>query len=112
MDGDLPNLPELLALKESHGAWLMVDEAHSFGVLGATGRGISELFGTDPSRIDIIVGTLSKSLASCGGFICAKAEVIEYMRFTLAGFVYSVGLPPVIAASALASLKLMQAEPE
>lgn len=112
MDGDLPNLPALLDLKDRFGCWLLVDEAHSIGGLGKTGRGIAEHFGEDPQRIDIIVGTLSKTFASCGGFICAKQPVIDWLRFTLPGFVYSVGLPPVVAAAARAALDLFVTEPE
>jgi len=112
MDGDIANLPELLALKDRFGCWLLVDEAHSIGVLGKSGRGLSEHFGEDPRRIDIIIGTLSKTFASCGGFICAQGMVLEWMRYTLPGFVYSVGLPPVIAAAAQAALKVIMAEPE
>ncbi|MBU6298048.1 MAG: aminotransferase class I/II-fold pyridoxal phosphate-dependent enzyme [Alphaproteobacteria bacterium] len=112
MDGDIANLPELLALKDKFGCWLLVDEAHSIGVLGKNGRGLSEHFGEDPRRIDIIIGTLSKTFASCGGFICTQRSVLEWMRYTLPGFVYSVGLPPVIAAAAHAALDLIVAEPE
>jgi 8-amino-7-oxononanoate synthase len=112
MDGDIANLPELLALKDKFGCWLLVDEAHSIGVLGKNGRGLSEHFGEDPRRIDIIIGTLSKTFASCGGFICAQAMVLEWMRYTLPGFVYSVGLPPIIAAAAQAALEVIVAEPE
>ena len=112
MDGDIVDLPRLLALKETHGAWLLVDEAHSFGVLGTHGRGLSEHFGTDVGRIDLIVGTLSKALASCGGFICARRDVIDWLRFTLPGFVFSVGLSPVITAAAHAALDLIAREPE
>ena len=112
MDGDFPNLPGLLALKDEFGCWLLVDEAHSIGGLGRNGRGVSEHFGEDPRRIDIIIGTLSKTFASCGGFICAQTSVLDWMRFTLPGFVYSVGLPPVIAAAAYAALELVIAEPD
>ncbi len=112
MDGDITNLPELLALKDKFGCWLLVDEAHSIGVLGKTGRGISEHFGEDPQRIDIIIGTLSKTFASCGGFVCAQRPVLDWMRYTLPGFVYSVGLPPVIAAAAEKALELVVAEPQ
>jgi 8-amino-7-oxononanoate synthase len=111
MDGDIPNLPELLSLKEKFGCWLLVDEAHSIGGLGRTGRGLSEHFGEDPQRIDIIIGTLSKTFASCGGFVCAQKSVLDWMRFTLPGFVYSVGLPPVIAAAANAALEVLINEP-
>jgi len=112
MDGDIANLPELLKLKDRFGCWLLVDEAHSIGVLGKNGRGLSEHFGEDPRRIDIIIGTLSKTFASCGGFICAQEMVLEWMRYTLPGFVYSVGLPPVVAAATQAALEVIVAEPE
>jgi 8-amino-7-oxononanoate synthase len=112
MDGDLPDLPRLLALKDTHDAWLLVDEAQSLGVLGSKGRGISEYFGEDPARIDLIVGTLSKAMVSCGGFLCAKREIIDWLRFTLSGFVFSVGLSPVITAAAHAALNIIAAEPE
>ncbi len=112
MDGDIADLPAILSLKDKYGCWLLVDEAHSIGVLGKHGRGLSEHFGEDPQRIDIIVGTLSKTFVSCGGFICAQRLVLDWMRFTLPGFVYSVGLPPVIAAAAKAALDLIVADPE
>jgi 8-amino-7-oxononanoate synthase len=112
MDGDIPDLPRLLEIKDRHHCWLLVDEAHSVGVLGDGGRGLSEHFREDPSRIDLIVGTLSKAMVSCGGFLCARQEVIDWLRFTLPGFVYSVGVSPVIAASAHAALKLMRAQPQ
>jgi 8-amino-7-oxononanoate synthase len=112
MDGDIPDLPRLLQLKEAYSTWLLVDEAHSFGVLGATGRGISEHFGEDPTRIDLIIGSLSKALVSCGGFICARKEVIEFMKFTLGGFVYSVGISPVAAGAAHSALGILISEPQ
>ena len=110
MDGDIVDLPRLVALKKKHATWLLLDEAHSIGVLGHEGRGLCEYTGVDPGEIDIIVGTLSKSFASCGGFVCAKSAVIKWFRHTLPGFVYSVGLSPVISAAALAALELTQSE--
>jgi 7-keto-8-aminopelargonate synthetase-like enzyme len=112
MDGDLPDLPGLIELKHRHRCWLLVDEAHSIGVLGERGRGVSEHFGVDPGEIDLIVGTLSKAFVSCGGFLCARQEIIDWLRFTLSGFVYSVGQSPIITASAQAALNLIIAEPE
>ncbi len=110
MDGDIVDLPRLVELKKKHQTWLLLDEAHSIGVLGEEGRGLCEYTGVDPNDIDLIIGTLSKSFASCGGFVCAKAEVINWFRYTLPGFVYSVGLSPVISAAALAALELTQTE--
>ena len=112
MDGDWVDLPKLLSLRDRHRAWVLVDEAHSFGVMGTTGRGIAEHFGEDPRRIDLIVGTLSKTLASSGGFVLAHARAIEWLRFTLPGFVYSVGLSPAITAAAHAALKAIVDEPQ
>ena len=110
MDGDIVDLPALVALKKKHSTWLLLDEAHSIGVLGAEGRGLCEYTGVDPEEIDLIVGTLSKSFASCGGFVCARHAVIKWFRHTLPGFVYSVGLSPVISAAALAALEMVQSE--
>jgi 8-amino-7-oxononanoate synthase len=110
MDGDIVDLPRLVALKKKHATWLLLDEAHSIGVLGKEGRGLCEYTGVDPNEIDLIIGTLSKSFASCGGFICAKSSIIQWMRHTLPGFVYSVGLSPVISAAALTALRLSQTE--
>ena len=111
MDGDIPDLPRLVELKEAHDAWLLVDEAHSYGVLGATGRGLCEHFGIDPRRIELTVGTLSKSFVSSGGFICAEKSVIDWMRYTLPGFVYSVGLSPATLGGAHAALDKLKDEP-
>ena len=111
MDGDVPDLPRLLAMKRAHDCWLMVDEAHSIGVLGATGRGLSEHWNTDPREVDLIIGTLSKSLVSCGGFIAAEARVLEWLHFTLPGFVFSVGMAPPVAAAAGAALRILREEP-
>ena len=110
MDGDIVDLPRLIELKKKHATWLLLDEAHSIGVLGDEGRGLCEYTGVDPEEIDLIIGTLSKSFASCGGFVCAKHAVIKWFRHTLPGFVYSVGLSPVISAAALAALDLVQRE--
>jgi len=112
MDGDFPDLPQLIALKKRYGCWLMVDEAHSLGVLGATGRGIAEHFQVDPQEVDIWMGTLSKTLASCGGFIAGEQALIDNLRYLAPGFLYSVGLAPPLAAAALAALQILQAEPE
>ncbi|MCQ8278618.1 aminotransferase class I/II-fold pyridoxal phosphate-dependent enzyme [Acetobacteraceae bacterium KSS8] len=111
MDGDIPDLPRLIAMKHAHDCWLMVDEAHSIGVLGETGRGISEHWGTDPREIDLIVGTLSKAFVSCGGFVAGEARVLEWLHFTLPGFVFSVGMAPPIAAAADTALRILREEP-
>lgn len=112
MDGDVPDLPALIPLCRDHGAWLMIDEAHSIGVLGATGRGLTEHFGIPAGEIDLIVGTLSKAFVTCGGFIGGRQGVVDWLRFTLPGFVYSVGLPPPSVAAARCALQILKAEPK
>lgn len=112
MDGDVPDLPALIEIKERHGAWLMLDEAHSIGVLGSRGAGLAEEFGIEPGRVDIVMGTLSKTLCSCGGFVAGSADMVEILRHAAPGFVYSVGLSVPNAAAALTALELIQAEPE
>jgi 8-amino-7-oxononanoate synthase len=111
MDGDLPDLAGFVRLARRHDAWLMVDDAHGLGVVGATGRGIFEAAGVDPAEIDIWMGTLSKTLCACGGYVAARAELVDWLRHTAPGFVYSVGLPPMLAASAAAALEVMAEEP-
>jgi 8-amino-7-oxononanoate synthase len=112
MDGDVPDLPRLIEIKNRFGAWLMVDEAHALGTLGATGRGSWEHCGIDPRGVEIWMGTLSKTLAACGGFITGSTALIEILKFQASGFVYSVGLSPALAGAALAALALMQSEPD
>lgn len=111
MDGDFPDLPEFVAIKRKHHALLMVDEAHSIGVMGAGGRGIAEHFGMDSKEVDLWMGTLSKALASCGGYVAGSAPLIEYLKHSVPGFVYSVGMPPASCAAALKALEIMQREP-
>jgi 8-amino-7-oxononanoate synthase len=112
MDGDIPDLARLVEIARKHRAHLMVDEAHSLGVLGARGLGIAEHAGVDPREIDLWMGTLSKTLSGCGGYIAGSAALIDYLKHSAPGFVYSVGLPPPVAAAALKSLEIMLAEPE
>ena len=111
MDGDFPDLPRLIEIKKRFGAWLMVDEAHSLGVLGRTGRGVAEHFAIDPRQVDIWMGTLSKTLASCGGYICGSKDLIEILKYQAPGFVYSVGLSPPATAAALAAVEILKADP-
>jgi 7-keto-8-aminopelargonate synthetase-like enzyme len=90
----------------------LVDEAHSAGVVGATGRGVGEFFDVNRADVDMWMGTLSKSFASCGGYIAGSRALVEYLKYTTPGFVYSVGIPPPSAAAALASTKQILAHPE
>ncbi len=112
MDGDFPELPRFIELKKRHRAFLMVDEAHSMGVMGERGRGIGEHFGVDPADVDIWMGTLSKSFGSCGGYIAGSKALVEYLKYTAPGFVFSAAIPPPAAAAALESLRLLQSEPQ
>jgi 8-amino-7-oxononanoate synthase len=112
MDGDIPDLPALINIKRRHGCFLMVDEAHALGVLGQTGRGSFEHHGIDPKGVDIWMGTLSKTLAGCGGYIAGSRALVELLKYAAPGFVYSVGIAPPLAAASLAALKLMLKEPE
>jgi len=111
MDGDFPELPRFLELRKKHKTLLLVDEAHSLGTMGTTGRGLGEHWGVARSDVDLWMGTLSKSLASCGGYIAGSTELVEYLKYTAPGFVYSVGLSPPSAAAALAALTVLQREP-
>ncbi len=112
MDGDIPDLPRFIDVKNRYKAFLMVDEAHALGVLGKTGKGLHEHFDVPGDAVDIWMGTLSKSLASCGGYIAGSKALVEILKYSAPGFVYSVGLPPVMAAAALASLNILEREPE
>ena len=112
MDGDYPDLKRLIALKNRYNAWLLVDEAHSLGVLGERGHGIAEHVGINPNSVEIWMGTLSKTLASCGGYIAGSSALCDYLRASAPGFVYSVGMAPPLAAAALASISIMEREPE
>lgn len=112
MDGDFPDLPRFVELREKHRVFLMVDEAHSFGVMGRSGMGIAEHYGVAGTDVDIWMGTLSKSLASCGGYIAGESALVEHLKFAAPGFLYSVGIAPSVAAAALAALHLLRDEPE
>jgi 8-amino-7-oxononanoate synthase len=112
MDGDFPDLARFVDVKAKHRAMLLVDEAHSLGTMGRTGRGIGEHASIDRTDVELWMGTLSKSLASCGGYIAGSAELIEYLKYTAPGFVYSVGISPPNAATALAALTLLRREPQ
>ena len=111
-DGDVAPLPDFVRVKTEHKAFLLVDEAHSIGVLGARGHGIGEHYGLAADAVDLWMGTLSKSFASCGGYIAGCGALVEYLKYTAPGFVFSVGMSPANAAAALAALRIIEAEPE
>ena len=109
MEGDLCDLPGIVELCDRFGARLMVDEAHGVGVLGARGAGACELFGLEES-VDLRMGTFSKSLASCGGFIAGSAEAIEYLRISSRAFIFSASSVPAATGAALAALRIIRSE--
>ncbi len=110
MDGDIIDLPRMSELCRQHGAWLMIDEAHSIGVLGEHGRGVEEHFGLD-GVIDIKMGTLSKTIPSVGGYIAGSSDLIEYMRHRSRAYIFSAALPPAQAAASLESFQVILDEP-
>ncbi|NLB51040.1 MAG: aminotransferase class I/II-fold pyridoxal phosphate-dependent enzyme [Clostridiaceae bacterium] len=107
MDGDVAPVPEFVRIKKAYDCFLMVDEAHSMLVLGETGRGVDEHFGIDPKEIDIHMGTLSKGFGTCGGYLAGSHNLIEYLRYNLPGFVFSVGISPPLAAAVLKGIEIM-----
>ncbi len=111
MDGDFPELPRFIDIKRRHKAFLMIDEAHSFGVMGATGLGIREHYGLAGEDVDIWMGTLSKALAGCGGYIAGQTALIEHLKCLAPGFLYSVGMAPPVAGACLAALECLRREP-
>lgn len=111
MEGDIINLPEVVKLAEKYNASIMVDDAHSLGVVGEHGSGVSSHFGlTD--KVDLIMGTFSKSLASLGGFIAADKDTINYLKHNSRSLIFSASMTPASAASVLAALDIMVSEPE
>ncbi len=112
MDGDIINLPEVIRLCRKYKALLMIDEAHSLGVLGKKGTGIEEHFGIDPAEglIDIKMGTLSKTIPSIGGYIAGNSKLINYLRHSIRPFIFSASLPPASAAAAKASFEVIEEE--
>jgi 8-amino-7-oxononanoate synthase len=111
MEGDICNLPEITRLAKQYQATVMVDDAHSLGVLGKLGRGTADHFGLTDD-VDLIMSTFSKSLASVGGFIASNKEIIDYLKHHARSIIFSASMPPSAAAAAMAALEIMQAEPE
>lgn len=111
MDGDIINLPEMVRLCRQYGAYLMIDEAHSIGVLGETGHGIEEYFNLPPDCIDIKMGTLSKSIPSAGGYVAGNHELIQFLKHEARAFIFSAAVPPASAAAAKAAFDVIEAEP-
>lgn len=111
MEGDIAKLPEIVQLAEKYNANIMVDDAHGLGVLGKNGSGTADHFGlTD--KVDLIMGTFSKSLASIGGFIAADMDTINYLKHNARSLIFSASIAPANAASVIAAIDLIQAEPQ
>ncbi|MDR1680261.1 MAG: aminotransferase class I/II-fold pyridoxal phosphate-dependent enzyme [Prevotellaceae bacterium] len=111
MEGDIANLPEIVRLAKQYNANIMVDDAHSFGVIGEQGRGVSSHFG-QTGDVDIIMGTFSKSLASIGGFLAADKDTINFIKHTSRSLIFSASATPSATASALAALEIIKTEPQ
>lgn len=112
MDGDIIDLPTMSCLCRQYGAYLMIDEAHSIGVIGETGHGIEEHYGMPSDCIDIKMGTLSKTIPSTGGYVAGKKELITFLKHEARGFVFSAAVPPASAAAAKTAFDVIEAEPE
>ena len=111
MEGDVAKLPEIVEIKKRHGARLMVDDAHGIGVFGDMGRGTSEHFGVE-DEVDLVMGTFSKSLATVGGFIAGRADVIDFIRHEARSAIFSAAAPPPSVAAAIKALDIIEQEPE
>jgi len=109
MEGDYPDVPRFIEVKQRHKALLYLDEAHSLGTLGKRGRGIGEQFGVSGHEIDIWMGTLSKALGACGGYVAGGRSLVQYVKYTCPGVIYTVGLAPPSAAAALTSIRKLRA---
>ncbi|MDQ6699426.1 MAG: aminotransferase class I/II-fold pyridoxal phosphate-dependent enzyme [Acidobacteriota bacterium] len=112
MDGDICPLPDLIALKKKHNCFLMIDESHSFGVLGATGRGVDEHFGCATQDVDLWTGSLAKAIPSNGGYAAVSQDVAIYLQHAAAPFIFSAALCPAAVGAVRASISILQAEPE
>jgi glycine C-acetyltransferase len=112
MDGDICPLPDLIAVKKEFGCYLMIDESHASGVLGATGRGTDEHFGVNPADVDVWTGSLAKAIPSNGGFAAVSEEVGVYLQHAAAPFIFSAALCPSSVAAVRATLSILAAEPE
>lgn len=110
MDGDIAPLPEIVKIAREHNAMVMVDDAHATGVIGKMGKGTASHYDLD-GQVDIIVGTLSKAIGQLGGFVASSREIVNYMRYFARSYFFSTSLPPVVVASVLASLEVMEKEP-
>ena len=111
MDGDIGPLPALVEIAERHGAIMMIDDAHSSGVLGRNGRGTVDHFGLH-GRVDVQVGTLSKAIGVLGGYVCGSRDLIDFLYHRARPFLFSTSHPPAVAAACLAAFDILENEPE
>merc|ERR1711974_267447 len=107
MEGEMVNLPAVVAITKRYKAYLYLDEAHSIGAVGQTGRGVCEHFGVDPADVDIMMGTFTKSFGAMGGYIAASKDFIDYLRHSSTGYAYSQNLAPLVAAQILRSFDII-----
>ena len=112
MEGEYCDLPGIVAVCKRYGAYVYLDEAHSIGAMGATGRGCCEYTGVDPADIDVLMGTFTKSFGGMGGYIAGSKEVVEHLRKKCAGSVYHNSLSPVVCQQILSSFKVSSREGE
>lgn len=112
MDGDIPEVPRFVALRHKYKALLMIDEAASIGMVGARGLGVREHFDLASHDVDLWMGTLTKTFSTCGGYIAGKSALIDYLRWTAPASIYTLPVPPGMAAAALAAIKIFRREPE
>jgi len=112
MDGDYCDLPRFIEIKKKHKAMLMIDEAHSIGTMGETGHGMTEHCDIDVADVDIWMGTLSKALGAVGAYIAGSKELVEYLRYSVPGFVYENALAPAHVFAAMAAIKVLEEQPE
>ncbi|KAK1281671.1 Long chain base biosynthesis protein 2a [Acorus calamus] len=110
MEGELCNLPEIIAVCKKYKAYTYLDEAHSIGAIGKTGRGVCELLGVDPADVDIMMGTFTKSFGSCGGYIAASKEIIQYLKYTCPAHIYATSMSPPAVQQVISSIKVILGE--
>ncbi|KAM7480193.1 hypothetical protein LguiA_028406 [Lonicera macranthoides] len=110
MEGELCKLPEIVAICKKYKAFVYLDEAHSIGAVGKTGRGVCELLGVDTADVDIMMGTFTESFGSCGGYIAGSKELIHYLRYTCPAHVYAMSISPPAAQQIISSIKVILGE--
>ncbi|CAE7917835.1 LCB2b, partial [Symbiodinium sp. KB8] len=108
MEGEMVDLPTIVRLCKKYKAYIYLDEAHSIGALGKTGRGVCEQQGVDPSDVSVLMGTFTKSFGAMGGYIAGDKDFIEYLRTNSTGFLYGSAMSPVVAAQILAAFRVLQ----